>query len=45
LEHRFETLLVAVSERLAHAPPTELEIWGDTVLTASTLEAVFVSLH
>jgi hypothetical protein len=35
----------AASERLAHASRAELEAWGEAVLTAPTLDAVFAIRH
>jgi hypothetical protein len=45
LEHRFGSLPLGVSERLARATQPELEAWGKAVLTAPTLEAVFETRH
>ena len=41
LERRFGPLPVTVAERLDHANESDLENWGEAVLTAPTLDAVF----
>ena len=41
LEHRFGVLPVWAVEQLRSASEQELEAWGDAILTAPTLEAVF----
>ena len=41
LERRFGPLPQVVTERLAAASETQLEAWGEAVLAASSLEAVF----
>jgi len=41
LERRFGPLPQAVSARLAGATEAQLEAWGEAVLTAPTLDAVF----
>ncbi len=41
LARRFGPLPAAIVERIAAASPTELEQWGDRVLEAESLEAVF----
>ena len=41
IERRFGPLPAAVGERLAHAGEAELEAWGEAVLSAPTLAAVF----
>ena len=45
LERRFGPLPPAVRERLAHASLAALEGWGETVLTAASLESVFGTLR
>lgn len=42
LTRRFGELPAWVRERLGSASKTDLEVWADGVLTARTLEAVFV---
>lgn len=41
LERRFGVLPLWVSEQLANASEQQLEAWGEAILTAPTLEAVF----
>jgi len=41
LEKRFGPLPLPVTEKLGSASEQELEHWGEAVLTAPTLEAVF----
>ena len=41
LERRFGALPAWATEKLSHASEQDLEAWGDAVLTAPTLEAVF----
>ena len=41
LERKFGPLPVKITDRLNNATEIELEHWGDAVLTASSLEAVF----
>ncbi len=41
LERRFGTLPPWATEKLTRASEQELEAWGDSILTAPTLEAVF----
>ena len=41
LERRFGSLPATVRERLRSASVRELDTWGDAVLEAPTLEAVF----
>jgi hypothetical protein len=41
MERRFGPLPPAVSERLACATLAELEVWGEAVLMAPSLESVF----
>jgi hypothetical protein len=41
LERRFGPLPQAVTERLAAATEAQLEAWGEAVLSAPSLEAVF----
>jgi hypothetical protein len=45
LVRRFGSLPPSVSERLMNATQTELDAWGEAVLTAPTLEAVFETRH
>ena len=41
LEHRFGVLPAWATEKLTNAPEPALEAWGEAVLTAPTLDAVF----
>ena len=41
LEHRFGVLPAWATEKLTNAPEPALEAWGEAVLTATTLDAVF----
>ncbi|MBU0501475.1 MAG: DUF4351 domain-containing protein [Gammaproteobacteria bacterium] len=41
LEHRFGPLPQAVHDRLAAASEGQLEAWGEAVLTAPSLDALF----
>lgn len=43
LERRFGALPVWATEKLSNATEPALEAWGEAILTASTLEAVFNS--
>lgn len=43
LERRFGALPVWATEKLSNATERALEAWGEAILTASTLEAVFNS--
>lgn len=42
LTRRFGSLSCAIESRLAHASTEQLEIWGDRVLDAKTLDDVFL---
>ena len=41
LERKFGPLPVTITDRLNNATEMELEHWGDAVLTANSLDAVF----
>jgi hypothetical protein len=41
MEKRFGSLPESINGRLSQATAAELETWGEAVLTAATLEAVF----
>ena len=41
LERRFGVLPAWATEKLTNAPEPALEAWGEAVLTATTLDAVF----
>jgi len=43
LERRFGTLPQWATEKLIRASEHELETWGDTILTAQTLDALFTT--
>jgi flagellar biosynthesis/type III secretory pathway protein FliH len=41
MERRFGPLPAAITERLAHATQAELDAWGEAILSAPSLAAIF----